>query len=67
MNIGKTKVMVCRCSNRPENIEVYYDGDKLDVVDTFTYLGVTLSFNASFYKAQKTSVRTSFKSLILFK
>ena len=52
VNIGKTKVMVCRCSNRPEHIDVYYDNERLEVVDTFIYLGVNLSSNASFYKAQ---------------
>ena len=45
--------MVCRCSNRSEHIDIYYDNERLEVVDTFIYLGVNLSSNASLYKAQK--------------
>ena len=53
VNIGKTKVMVCRCYDRPEHIDVYCDNERLEVVDTFIYLDFNLSSNASFYKAQK--------------
>ena len=53
VNIGKTKVMVCRCSNRPEEVDILYNNEQLEVVDSFIYLGVTLSFNGLFYKAQK--------------
>ena len=53
MNTDKTKAMLFRCSNRPEHFEVFYGNISLEVVDTFIYLGVNLSCNASFYKAQK--------------
>ena len=53
VNTDKTKAMLFRCSNRPEHFEVFYGNKSLEVVDTSIYLGVNLSCNASFYKAQK--------------
>ena len=36
-----------------ENIGIYYNGKRLNVVAKFTYLGVIISSNGSFYQAQK--------------
>ena len=53
VNTDKTVVMVFKQGNRVENIDMYYNGKRLHVVAKFTYLGVTLSSNGSFYQAQK--------------
>ena len=53
VNTDKTKAMLFKSSNRHQLFVVYYDGTQLEVVDTFIYLGVRLSSNGSFYKAQK--------------
>ena len=51
--IDKTVVMVFKQGNRVENIDMFYSGKRLNVVAKFTYLGVTISSNGSFYQAQK--------------
>ena len=53
VNVNKTKVMLFKCSNRPENIEVLYDGSILENVRNFIYLGVNVSCNGIFFQAQK--------------
>ena len=53
VNTDKTVVMVFKLGNRAENIDMYYNGKLLNVVAKFTYLGVTISSNGSFYQAQK--------------
>ena len=45
--------MLFKCSNRPENIEVLYDGSILENVRNFIYLGVNVSCNGNFFQAQK--------------
>ena len=52
VNTDKTKDMLFKSSNRPQLIVVYYDGTQLEVVDTFIHLGMRLSSNGSFNKAQ---------------
>ena len=53
VNTNKTVVMVCTNGNRKANIDILYNNIKLEVVNKFTYLGVTLSSNGCFYQAQK--------------
>jgi hypothetical protein len=53
VNTDKSFVMICKKGNRPENVDLYLDRIKLNVVRKFTYLGVTLSQNGTFYQAQK--------------
>ena len=59
VNVNKTKVVLFKCSNRPENIEVLYDGSILENVRNFKYLGVNVSCNGIFFSSSKTLVRTS--------
>ena len=49
----KTKLMLFKCSNRPENIEVLYDGSILQNVRNFIHLGVNVSCNVILFQAQK--------------
>ena len=53
VNVEKTVAMVFKKGNTPENISVKYNDIPLNLVKKFTYLGVTLSSNGSFYQAQK--------------
>ena len=53
VNITKTKSMVFKSGNRRENLNLKYDRSPLETVNTFTYLGMTLSSNGKFYQAQK--------------
>ena len=63
VNINKTVVMVFKKGNRPENIEIKYENTNLTVVTKFTYLGVTLSSNGSFYQAQKDLSKQALRAL----
>lgn len=53
VNIDKSFVMVCQKGNRTENVNLMYDGHKLDVVKKFTYLGVAISQNGTYLQSQK--------------
>ena len=49
INVGKTKVMVFRKGGRISNkVEFKYDGNLLEKVKTFSYLGITFSTGGSF-------------------
>ena len=63
VNTDKTVSMVFKKGTRPENVDVFYNRIKLKNVSNFTYLGVTLSFNGSFYRAQKALANQAYKSL----
>jgi hypothetical protein len=63
VNIEKTVVMVFKSGNRHENIQIYYNNSLLKNVQTFTYLGVTLSSNGNFYQAQKALSNQALKAL----
>jgi len=63
VNTDKTVCMVFKKGNRVENFEMFYNVTKLKVVETFTYLGLTLSSNGNFYKAQKNLSNQALKAL----
>ena len=63
VNITKTKSMVFKSGNRRENLNLQYDGSPLETVNTFTYLGMTLSSNGKFYQAQKALAEQATKAL----
>ena len=49
VNYTKTKIMVIRKRGHIHDTEKwYYDGNALDIVDQFNYLGTALSYNGSF-------------------
>ena len=50
-----TKVMLFKCSNRPERFELNYGGSVVEIVRNFIYLGVNVSCNGKFFNAQKYS------------
>jgi hypothetical protein len=53
VNTDKRFVMICKKGKRPENVDLYLDRIKLNVVQKLTYLGGTLSQNGTCYQAQK--------------
>ena len=53
VNINKTKAMLFKCSNRPEQFELFYDGLIIEAVRNFIYLGVNVSCNGIFFNVQK--------------
>lgn len=50
VNVGKTKTMVFRRSNRskPTPIEIYYNSEKIEQVSSYKYLGVMVDETLSF-------------------
>ena len=63
VNTDKTVVMVFHPGNRNVDVDIYYEAEKLKVVNQFTYLGVTLSANGSFYKTQKALADQAMKAI----
>ena len=45
MNVGKSKVMVCGRTERRENLDLNLNGEMLEEVDSFKYLGSVVSKN----------------------
>ena len=55
VNVNKTKVMVFRKGGiLPGNLDFYYDGETLEIVSRFKYLGVVFTTGGSFSDAQNT-------------
>ena len=53
VNTKKTKIMIFRKGGKlPSNLEFHYDGEKIDIVSKFTYLGVTFTAGGSFQQTQ---------------
>ena len=56
VNANKTKVMIFSKRKVRQHIEFYLNGQKLEIVDTFTYLGVLFKYNGCFIETRKTRV-----------
>jgi len=63
VNTDKTVCMVFKKCNRVEQFDMFYNNNRLTVVQKFTYLVVTLSSNGLFYQAQNVLTYQSIKSL----
>ena len=66
VNVEKTVVMIFKTGPRQENIQFYYNGKRLNNVSKFSYLGVTLSSNGSFYQAQKSLSEQANRAIFSF-
>ena len=53
VNSDKTKVMVFRNGWQPVNVNFYYEGHELEIVNSYIYLGMLLHFNGKFAQTQK--------------
>ncbi|MCG8034648.1 MAG: endonuclease/exonuclease/phosphatase family protein, partial [Candidatus Thiodiazotropha taylori] len=55
INVSKTKIMVFRKGGiLPRNLAFYYDGELLEIVSKFRYLGIVFTAGGSFSEAQNT-------------
>ena len=47
ININKTKVCIFEKRRQNHNTEIYINGEKIEIVDSFTYLGVKLTYTGN--------------------
>jgi len=55
VNTDTIVCMVFKKCNRVKQFDMFYNNNRLTVVQKLTYLGVTLSYNGLFYQAQESS------------
>ena len=55
--------MLFKCSNRPEQFELFYDGLIIEAVRNFIYFGVNVSCNGKCFNAQKHMSKQASKAL----
>ena len=63
---SKTKVMVFRPSWQMRDEQFYYNGNRVEIVNTFSYLELLLNYNGKFNVTQNTHSRNGEKVIILF-
>ncbi|MCG8047974.1 MAG: reverse transcriptase family protein, partial [Candidatus Thiodiazotropha endolucinida] len=64
VNSQKTKVMVFRKGGRlSENLHFYYDGNELEIVNKFVYLGITFTTGGSFHETQNSLAGKALKAI----
>ena len=63
VNVTKTKVLVFRPSWQMRQEQFFYNGNRLDIVNTFSYLGLLLNYNGKFNVTQKHIAELGKKSL----
>ena len=55
VNVSKTKhLMFRKCGRIPRDIAIIYDGEPLEIVKVFKYLGIVFTAGGSFSEAQNT-------------
>ena len=60
LNLEKSKILIFRASNRsPSNINLKYGEQEIEIVNSYKYLGVELTFNLSFKKHLSNKLSTS--------
>ena len=64
VSIGKSKVMVFNKAGRKSKDQFLYQGQKLEVVNSFTYLGVEIMSNGSFTAAIRSLCDKARKAMI---
>ena len=63
LNVDKTKVVIFRPSWQIGNDSFYYNGNLVDIVNTFSYLGMLFNYNGTFNVTQKHIAAQGKKSL----
>ena len=53
VNVNKTKDLVFSKRKCQQKFDLTLNGEKLDVIDSYTYLGITFKYNGSFVDARK--------------
>lgn len=68
VNVCKTKIVVFRKSGRLKQTERwFYNKEEVEIVNQFTYLGLTLSYTGSFFKSHLQLVFKGGKGMFLAK
>ena len=63
LNISKTKVIIFTRGKVRKHIKFAFDGTELEVVDQYTYLGVTFNYNNTFYKSISRQISQAKKAM----
>ena len=63
LNISKTKVIIFSRGKVRKHIKFALDETELEVVDQYTYLGVTFNYNNTFYKSIERQISQAKKAL----
>lgn len=63
VNVNKTKVMIFCKRKAKHKYKFTFQGAELEIVDTYTYLGVVFKYNGSFIETKKKLIDQSQKSL----
>ena len=53
VNVDKTKVVIFRPSWQIENVSFYFNGNLVEIVNNFSYLGMLFNYNGKFNVTQK--------------
>ena len=64
LNISKTKVIIFSRGKVRKHIKFALDGTELEVVDQYTYLGVTFNYNNTFYKSIERQISQAKKAML---
>ena len=65
VNTSKTKIMIFTKNNRRANVQPIFrfNGERIDIVDSYIYLGVEFSKNGKFYKERKRASNQAQKAM----
>ena len=68
VNVEKSKILIFRnCRKLSADLEWFIRGEKIEIVDTFCYLGILLNFNGKFHVAQNQLALQCKKALFALK
>ena len=59
VNTSKTKVVIFSKGKNKQKPDFYYNGEPIEIVDDFSYLGIKFNHNGKFGKTKKTSSTSS--------
>ena len=63
VNVAKTKVMIFRKRKTAQDPKFLLHGQTLDIVDTYSYLGIIFKYNGTFFETRKKLVEQANKAL----
>jgi hypothetical protein len=63
VNVAKTKVMIFRKRKTAQDPKFILHGQTLDIVDTYSYLGMIFKYNGTFFETRKKLVEQANKKL----
>jgi hypothetical protein len=63
VNVAKTKVMIFRKRKTAQDPKFILHGQRLDIVDTYSYLGIIFKYNGTYFEIRKKLVEQANKAL----